>query len=179
MHHYLTTNTGGLSEYHPFFRTRNGMLGIPVKYKELFLEFETANLPYTPASIEYARQVYIQSFYLNYWYSDDPFVTKITASSKLFDYFNLPSELEMGEHMKDGVFIRLNSVSPKITIPIFNLQSALDCIHNSSRCQSAIWTAKKYDFPVMLVLRKFQNMDQGCEYRAFVYNNDRLTAIPY
>lgn len=176
---YSVVNSGGFIETHPFFKKRNNKLGIPDKYRELYLDFKTSTLEYNEASIEFARQIYIQSFYINHWYSDESNITSITAPSLLFNFdsldtSNLPNMTPW--HKGRGMFVRLNSVSPKYRKPVYDIKEALNVIENSNRCLASIATAREYDFPLMLILREFRNFEHGCEYRAFVYH-DKLTAI--
>lgn len=165
---YMINNIGGFHHLHPF-KNNNDKIVIPFKYRELYLECydDIDTIPYTEYNIKRLVYIYIASFWINSWYNDSITWTPRTILYKLDDenvIFDTPK------------FARLNSVSPKKSKPIYNLDEAKQLILQSPRCKNVMDKCIVYDLPIYIAIRDWIEIDKGNEFRCFCYN-DKLTAI--
>lgn len=161
---------------------------VPERYLELFVddlevEYFTADdpngyLPFTEDTYTRMHLLYVASFWMETWY------VKEAPTPACFMYNYPPSTADLVElqavferYPNDGMFVRLNSLSPKVMTPFFSINAAIDAVNASERCQNILNLTACYDLPQpLIVLRPFMDLTKGSEFRCFVYK-DKLRAI--
>jgi len=170
MEQYMAQNSGGFDNETPFITSEDGILEIPEYYRDLYVDYDVSSLAPTTENREYLRQIYIQSFYMNHWYTKECDI--FTAPTTFY-----PISLEKEVIFETPMFARLNSVSPKCyKRPVRSLSEAKNQIEASSRCQAVLNISRHHKFHACYAIRHFQDFSQGVEYRLFV-RKERLTAI--
>jgi hypothetical protein len=184
MDDFMTVNTGAFRHTHPFreSKTYPGLITKPDRNLREYLELDKDDeFEFTPENVNSLIMRYIRNANFDCWYVS-PDCDTFTPKSYIFP---LPKEykdityLEVESSLPPGFFpkfVRLNSVSPKYTKPVYSLKESLQHIYDSNRCKNVIELYKHYGFPNLLVFRDFKDVNQGVEYRCFLYN-DKLTAI--
>jgi hypothetical protein len=126
------------------------------------------------------------SFHMQNWYHD---LEEYTFPSILIHLDNTDINILSGLHVsdslenkirkhsnfiRDGVFVRLSTLSPKHYEKITDVETVITVLQDSVRVQASLHESFPTDY--YLVLRKYQDLDHGFEFRCFIYKG-QLTAI--
>lgn len=167
---YLENNIGGFHDLHSFGRKLD-KITIPLKYHSIYEEFfnDIHDIPWSTYNIRKLIYIYNSIFWLDSWYNESIITTPFTTF--------YPTDGGDNVVFDSPKFVKLNSVSSKNMLkPVYSLKEARQHILQSNRCQNLMDTCKLYDLPVYIAIREWIDIDEGVEFRCFIYN-DKLTAI--
>jgi hypothetical protein len=165
---------------------------IILKTKDKFIL--DSNKKETKITLEHLYYKMVAEFFSNIWYPEikdltfksifidltEEDINRILnfKSSKDAEYKELILKINEGIKQFNGkAFIRLNSVSPKISEYMTSGEQIIEVFNNSSRIHSALQESKKFGIDSKIMLREFQeNLPVEYEFRCFIYNS-HITAI--
>jgi hypothetical protein len=143
-----------LSKPYSPFKIKLNFIIVPQKYRDIL------DPKYSIDDFDKLQAQLVSSNFINEWY--EHFLPTPTTDFYTFDefkdlIFNSPK------------FVRLNSLSGKQLIPFSNSKDAYSFICKSNRCQDSIKFMKKYGIIPLFAVRNWKNLDNGLEFRVFIY----------
>ena len=169
---YMTLNTGAFRSYHPFreSKTYPGLITKLDRSLREYLELDDEPLEYNLENINKLITQYIRNANLDCWYIS-PDCDSFTPKSYIYplpkaygdeECIRLEKSLPIDFFPK---FLRLNSVSPKYSKPVYSLKEALQLIYESERCNHVMKLYDAHNFPNLLIFRDYRDLSNGVEYR--------------